>query len=141
MFDYKDEKRDFSALIGQDVRDEDMIIIGKVESISTFVDGYGHQNVMIHVDNGRTVNARNLLNGANLVKTRELIVRQVDPWEPETEKKEYIKFGPPVEENISHFTYTKPTALIKKKANKAREKQADFMSTVDEVITLQIGDK
>jgi hypothetical protein len=57
---YNHETRDFDFLIGKILRGRNMFKIGKIVDIDYYVDGYGHSNAMVVLDNGRRVNCRTL---------------------------------------------------------------------------------
>lgn len=174
MFEYNGEDEDFDNIVGAIVRRDDMVIIGRVDSVDKAVDGYGHENAVaiIHkysdfetpmfrteIQSGGIevevpvtfkMNCRNLISD----ETMEVDTKAVTVWFDDNigtwvgpgefsfkeEKKEFIKFGPPVNDN--RFAYKVVGPKPRKNAKKNVEtKSANFFEGVANVKTLSIGGK
>lgn len=57
-FDYNHDGDDYDALIGRQVRGNNLKVIGIVEYIDYYRDAFGHDYAVAVLDNGRRINCR-----------------------------------------------------------------------------------
>lgn len=56
--DYNHDDNDYDALIGKQVRGDNMMVIGVVESIDYYTDSFGHEYAVAVLNTGRRINCR-----------------------------------------------------------------------------------
>lgn len=57
-FDYNHDSQNYDFLIGKQVRGDNLMVIGVIEYIDYYTDGFGHEYAVAVCGNGRRFNCR-----------------------------------------------------------------------------------